>query len=153
MIFTPRVQTVGSIRDFMTREKTEVINSKGAINFEENEAMEKGKAAGLALGLSTLPLIFSPLTKAVPASAAVVTVAAQHDMYNKMVTAFDPLINLIQGLAYPVAMVVILGGSIMVMINQKEKGYSMMMGAGLGYVLVQMTPMILRILVDAMKVM
>lgn len=135
-----------SIKQFLNRGKE--------LSEQELAVMEKGKTAGLALGLSTLPLVFAPITKAIPASAQdVVTAAAQQDMYSKMVTAFDPLIDLIQGLAYPVAMVVILGGSIMVMINQKEKGYSMMMGAGLGYVLVQMTPMILRILVDAMKVM
>lgn len=59
---------------------------------------------------------------------------------------------LTQALATPIAMVVVLGGAIMVMINQKEKGFSMMQTAGLGYVLVQMTPLVLNILVDAMKV-
>lgn len=136
-----------SIKQFMNKRED-------TISEQELSVMEKGKMSGIALGLSTLPLAFAPITNAIPASAQeVITAAAQGDMYSKMVTAFEPLINLIQGLAYPVAMVVILGGSIMVMIGQKEKGYGMMMGAGLGYVLVQMSPMILKILVDAMKVM
>jgi len=66
-------------------------------------------------------------------------------------TAFDPLIDLIQGLAYPVALVVVLGGSIFVMIGNSEKGFSMMQKAGLGYLLVMITPMILDVLVDAME--
>lgn len=143
----------------MFRQKQEVIKfsdfmnkGKEVLTLEELEVMKKGKTAGYAFGLSMLPLAFAPMTKAVPASAhETVTVMAQGQMYDKMIVAFNPLIDLIQALAYPIAMVVVLGGAIMVMINQKEKGYSMMMGAGLGYVLVNMTPMILNILVDAMK--
>ncbi|MEK5065878.1 hypothetical protein [Cytobacillus sp. FSL R5-0596] len=131
-----------SIKEFMNR-------GKDVISPEEKEIMKKGKTAGYAFGLSMLPLAFAPIAK--PVSAETVTVAAQGQMYDKMIDAFSPLIDLIQALAYPIAMVVVLGGAIMVMINQKEKGYSMMMGAGLGYVLVNMTPMVLNILVDAMK--
>ncbi|MCM3665490.1 hypothetical protein M3204_13820 [Mesobacillus subterraneus] len=143
----------------MFRQKQEIIKfsdfmnkGKDIISVEEMEIMKKGKTAGYAFGLSMLPLAIAPLTQATTASAhEAVTVMAQGQMYDKMIIAFNPLIDLIQALAYPIAMVVVLGGAIMVMINQKEKGYSMMMGAGLGYVLVNMTPMILNILVDAMK--
>lgn len=136
-----RTETM-SIKEFMNR-------GKDVISPEEKEIMKKGKTAGYAFGLSMLPLAFAPIAK--PVSAQTVTVAAQGQMYDKMIVAFNPLIDLIQALAYPIAMVVVLGGAIMVMINQKEKGYSLMMGAGLGYVLVNMTPMVLNILVDAMK--
>ncbi|MFE8704149.1 hypothetical protein ACFYKX_26635 [Cytobacillus sp. FJAT-54145] len=134
-----------SIKEFMNRKEKESM-----FPLVHQDAVDKGMIAGFSLGM--VPLIF-PMTKAVPASAhEVVTVTAQSQMYDKMITAFDPLINLIQGLAYPIAMIVVLGGSILVMMQQREKGYSMIMGAGLGYVLVQMTPMVLDILVDAMKV-
>ncbi len=136
-----RTETM-SIKEFMNR-------GKDVISPEEKEIMKKGKTAGYAFGLSMLPLAFAPIAK--PVSAETITVAAQGQMYDKMIVAFNPLIDLIQALAYPIAMVVVLGGAIMVMINQKEKGYSLMMGAGLGYVLVNMTPMVLNILVDAMK--
>ena len=136
-----RTETM-SIKEFMNR-------GKDVISPEEKEIMKKGKTAGYAFGLSMLPLAFAPIAK--PVSAQTVTVAAQGQMYDKMIVAFNPLIDLIQALAYPIAMVVVLGGAIMVMINQKEKGYSLMMGAGLGYVLINMTPMVLNILVDAMK--
>lgn len=143
-MFRQKQEVIG-FKDFMNR-------GKDIISAEELEIMKKGKVAGYAFGLSMLPLAFTPLTQATPASAhEAVTAMAQGQMYDKMIIAFNPLIDLIQALAYPIAMVVVLGGAIMVMINQKEKGYSMMMGAGLGYVLVNMTPMILNILVDAMK--
>ncbi|PGT89238.1 hypothetical protein [Bacillus sp. AFS040349] len=149
-MFKQRIETVGSIKEFMNRGRETV-----GLHESELEAYEKAKPAGLAFGLSTLPLAIAPFTKLQTASAhgteSVTVVANNADMYDKMVTAFDPLIVLVQSLAYPIATVVVLGGAIMVMIGQKEKGYSLMMSAGLGYVLVNMTPMILNILVDAMK--
>lgn len=143
-MFKKKVETVGSIKDF--------VRGNSVITATEGEILQKGKVAGTALGLSMLPLAFAPLQATPVFAQEAVPVMGSAEMYDKMITAFDPLINLIQGLAYPIAMVVVLGGSIMVMINQKEKGYGMMMGAGLGYVLVQMTPLFLRILADAMKV-
>ena len=94
--------------------------------------------------LSLVPLVVTPF---IPVKAF----AAEQSIKSKMMNAFDPLIDLIQGLAYPVALVVVLGGSIFVMIGNSEKGFSMMQKAGLGYLLVMITPMILDVLVDAME--
>jgi len=145
-----RKEEVFTVKEFMARKE-----SKAANTFEIKE--EVRESVGVLGALSILPLAIKPffVAKTALAAAAVpVTAAAASDaMYDKMLHAFDPLIVLIQALAYPVAMVVVLGGAIMIMINQKEKGFSMMSAAGLGYVLVQMTPLVLNILVDAMKVL
>lgn len=139
------------IKEFMNQGRETVSKKELAV-------MDKGTTAGMAFGLSMLPLAFSPLTKVkqVFASDSVpviqdVPAMATRDMTSEIMTAFGPLIDLVQSLAYPVAMVVALGGAIMVMISRDEKGYSMMMSAGLGIILVNMTPMVLNILVDAMK--
>lgn len=138
-----RTETM-SIKEFMNR-------GKETITAEEKEVMKKGKTAGMAFGLSMLPLAFSPI-KAKPVSAhEVVTTVAVPDMSEKIMIAFEPLIDLVQVLAYPVAMVVALGGVIMVMIRNPEKGYSMMMSAGLGIILINIVPMVLDILIEVMK--
>lgn len=142
-----RKQEVYSIKEFMNRGKVEPKQ------FEFKE--EVRESLGVLGAISLLPLASKPFFAATPALAAenaVPVIAPTSEMYEKMLHAFDPLIMLTQALAYPIAMVVVLGGAIMVMINQKEKGFSMMQTAGLGYVLVQMTPLVLNILVDAMKV-
>lgn len=92
--------------------------------------------------MSLIPLAVAPL---------IPTVAFAQDVGTKMMTAFDPLISLIQGMAYPVAMVVVLGGALFVMIGNSEKGFAMMQRAGMGYVLVTLLPMIFDVLVSAMK--
>ncbi|GEL76306.1 hypothetical protein [Tenuibacillus multivorans] len=93
---------------------------------------------------SILPLAAAPLWTSM-------AVSAETTIQTKMITAFTPLIDLIQGMAYPVAMVVVLGGALFVMIGNSEKGFSMMQKAGLGYVIVMLAPMILNVLVDAME--
>ncbi|WP_223592771.1 hypothetical protein [Neobacillus bataviensis] len=139
-----RKEEVYSIKEFMNKDVRDVAQG----------LTEKEKKAFLETGI-LIPLAVAPFLKvkaafaaeAIPVSAAAATSA----MYGRMVHAFDPLVTLIQALAYPVAMVVVLGGALFIMIGNKEKGFSMMQGAGLGYVLVQMTPMVLNILVEAMK--
>lgn len=140
-----RKQEVMSIKEFMSGKKP-VING-----FEFKE--EVRESLGVAGAISLIPLAAQSFFEATPAMAAeAVPAVAANAMYDKMLHAFDPLITLVQALAYPVAMVVVLGGALFIMIGNKEKGFSMMQGAGLGYVLVQMTPLVLNILVEAMKV-
>lgn len=140
-------QEVYSIKEFMGRGQVEPKQFK----FKE----EVRESLGVLGAVSLLPLATKPFFAATPAFAAenaVPVIAPTSEMYDKMLHAFDPLILLTQALAYPIASVVVLGGAIMVMINQKEKGYSLMMNAGLGYVLVSICPLVLNILVDAMKI-
>ncbi|MGD7051405.1 hypothetical protein [Sutcliffiella horikoshii] len=155
-MFNKKIQTVGNITDFVRggRPQVEVIST------QEQIIMNQAKTAGGALAAATtLPLAIAPFAKVKIASAAgygtavpvnSATVAAD-TMFQNMLHAFDPLITLVQALAYPIAMVVVLGGALFIMIGNKDKGFSMMQSAGLGYVLVTLTPMILNILVEAMK--
>lgn len=95
--------------------------------------------------MSLIPLATAPLWHTMTVHAA------EQSIQSQMMTAFNPLIDLIQGMAYPVAMVCVLGGALFVMIGNNEKGFSMMQKAGLGYVIVMIAPMILNVLVEAMK--
>jgi hypothetical protein len=135
-----------SIKEFMNQE----YKIENAFSSAELASFEKVESMGMLAAMTSIPLIFAPAIKgkevlaaeAIPASAA---------LSNKLMTAFSPLIDLVQSLAYPVAMVVVLGGAIMVMVGMKEKGYSMLMSAGLGIILVNIAPMVLNILITAMK--
>lgn len=93
--------------------------------------------------ISLIPLAAAPL---IPTK-----VFAEESIKTKMMNAFDPIIELIQGMAYPVAMVVVLGGAIFVMIGNSDKGFGMMQKAAMGYMLVVLAPMILDVLVEAMS--
>jgi hypothetical protein len=83
-----------------------------------------------------------PTGDAVPAMAGVSSA-----LHAKILHAFDPLVNLIQDLSYPIAAVMIAAGSVFIMVGFKEKGMQMFQNAAIGYLLVQMVPMFLSLLV------
>jgi hypothetical protein len=69
----------------------------------------------------------------------------------KVVNAFAPLVELVKALSYPISLVMMLGGGLFVMIGNSERGFGMIQKAGLGYVLVQMLPMLMDLLVEIAK--
>ncbi|MFJ5625611.1 hypothetical protein ACIQD3_23715 [Peribacillus loiseleuriae] len=78
--------------------------------------------------------------------AIVVTGSIPGAVKEKIIHAFDPLVELIMGVSLPIASVMIAGGALLVMIGIKDKGYSMIMSSAIGYVLVQMTPLLIDLL-------
>ncbi len=70
---------------------------------------------------------------------------------DKVTGAFSPLIDLVRALSYPIGLVMMLGGGLFVMIGNSERGLSMIQKAGLGYVLIQMLPILMDLLVEIAK--
>jgi hypothetical protein len=126
-----------SIKEFMNNEKP-YSRKNSVIKF------------GAALPLAVLPMTTITAQAATVDSYPVASMTSDQ-IYDKMLTAFEPINTLIQALAYPVAGIVVLFGAIMVLISQKEKGFQLMSNAGLGVILVNLMPMLLSILVEIMK--
>lgn len=76
--------------------------------------------------------------EAVPVMAAATT--------DKVMHAFDPLLDLMVSISFPIAGIMLTGGALLLMIGQKERGFSLIMNSALGYVLVQMSPLFLELL-------
>lgn len=108
-----------------------------------------GYVVPLALLFSGLPPFglmraFANSASLVPAEAVPVLSTA---VQTKILHAFDPLIHMIQSLAYPIAGVMIAGGCLFIMVGHRERGMQMLQNAAIGYILVQISPMILELLV------
>lgn len=134
MIFQQKIQQVGTISEFLRGEQS-------VKRFKQN-----GIEAVLTIAGSTILLTFTGVDFA---SAATVS----GFVYEKATNAFMPLVELIKGLSYPIALVIMSGGALMLMIGNKEKGYSMIQNASIGYILVQMMPMLMKLLVEIAKAM
>lgn len=93
--------------------------------------------------MSLIPLAVAPF---IPTS-----VFAEASIQTKLMTAFQPLLDLIQGAAYPIALAVVLAGGIFIIIGQSDKGFDLISKASLGYILVSVLPMIFNVLADVMK--
>jgi hypothetical protein len=99
---------------------------------------------GISTALAATAAVSAPVD---PDAIAVVASAIPEAVKGHVMRAFDPLIQLIVSLSYPIAGVMIAGGCLMIMVQQREKGMSMLQNAAIGYILVQLSPMILQLLV------
>jgi hypothetical protein len=75
------------------------------------------------------------------------------NMTNTIVHAIDPLIQLVQGLSYPVGFIMICAGALVVMTGNRQKGMHMIKWAAIGYVLMQFAPGIMGILIEVGRAM
>lgn len=72
---------------------------------------------------------------------------------DRIIVAFQPIIELAQGMAYPVTFLMLTGGFLLIMIGQRYKGLAMMKWAAIGYIGIQFAPVIMQILVSVGKAM
>lgn len=168
-MFRKKIETVGSISDFMSGEYK---NPKGKIKAQikpvervkpivkatQKKVDIKSAAKKGVIGTAGAMMVLNnPLLRPTPAFAevtnAVPTIGGQSAMVigDEVLKAFDPLIDFIISLSYPIAGIMLSAAALMIMINQKEKGYQMLMNASIGYVAVQMMPLFLKILVHVGK--
>jgi Type IV secretion system pilin len=138
MPFQSKIQRVGTIREFLSGKQT--------IKRFNRQAAKQGIKAALTVTGGTILLTFTGIDFA---SAA--TVSGM--VHEKITNAFMPLVELVKGLSYPIALVIMSGGALMIMIGSKEKGYSMIQNASIGYILVQMMPLLMKLLVEIAKAM
>jgi hypothetical protein len=67
-------------------------------------------------------------------------------MFEKITGAFNPIIQLIQGVTFPLCFVCTALGILLVMIGQKRKGLEIIKWAVVGYLLMQLLPGLMNIL-------
>lgn len=63
-----------------------------------------------------------------------------------LATILDPVVDILIAISFPIASVIMIGACFWFMIGNSEKAWSMIMNAGLGYVLIQLSPLFLDIL-------
>ncbi|WGT38223.1 hypothetical protein QH639_20780 [Lysinibacillus sp. 1 U-2021] len=63
-----------------------------------------------------------------------------------LATILDPVVQVLVAISFPIASVIMVGACFWFMIGNGEKAWSIIMNAGLGYVLIQMSPLFLDIL-------
>ncbi|MFP7445220.1 hypothetical protein SFC50_16145 [Bacillus infantis] len=128
-----KIKTVGTISEFMNRKQE-----------APRDYVKPAIKVCIVAGAAAISLGFGDVSFAA-AGAVNGAVTA------KVVQAFNPLIELARALSYPIGLVMMLGGGLFVMIGNADKGFSMIQKAGLGYVLIQMLPVLMDLLVEIAK--
>ncbi|MEK4485288.1 hypothetical protein MHH81_06735 [Psychrobacillus sp. FSL H8-0484] len=52
----------------------------------------------------------------------------------------DPLVQIMVAISFPIASVIMIGGAFFFMLGNSEKAWKTIFNAGLGYVIIQMSP-------------
>lgn len=89
---------------------------------------------------STLPLNISASPDLIP------TGFVADASLNMLANILDPLIQIMVAISFPIASVIMLGGAFFFMLGNSEKAWQTIFNAGLGYVIIQMSPLFLEIL-------
>ncbi|CAH0289934.1 hypothetical protein [Peribacillus simplex] len=132
---------VMSIKEFMARD---VRREHAQRKVKRKATAKKVAKVAVAVSVTTLSIGFGDVSFAA-AGALNGAVTA------KVITAFNPLIELVQALSYPIGLTMMLGGGLFVMIGNSERGLGMIQKAGVGYVLIQMLPLLMDLLVEIAK--
>ncbi|KHF40693.1 hypothetical protein [Halalkalibacter okhensis] len=159
MLFQPRVQTVGSVSEFLNGVDVREIR-RAVKKFNKKAVTHKLKASLITLttGATAISITnklftntaYASTPEAITAMAEVANPATDYikgAAKEKIVEAFMPLVDMIQALSYPVALVMLTGGALLFMINQKDKGIGLIQNASIGYILVQLMPLMMSLLV------
>jgi nitrate reductase NapE component len=90
-------------------------------------------------------------TNAVPVGAPVVIEVGAKEWMSEhtlstLAHVLDPLVDIMVALSFPIASVIIVGSCFFFMFGKSEKAWDGIMKAGLGYVLIQVSPLILDVL-------
>ncbi|ADU30386.1 hypothetical protein [Evansella cellulosilytica] len=151
-----RVQTVGTISEFMeTGTDRELKRELKKFNKKAATHGFKATLTTLVTGVTAISITNNLFTNHAYASGmdAIPVVSIPGSEYvkgaakEKIVEAFMPLVDMIQALSYPIALVMLTGGALMFMINQKDKGIGLIQNASIGYILVQLMPLLMNLLV------
>jgi len=128
-----KIKRVGTVKEFMS----------GSYVKQKRDYKPLIKVCVIT-GVTVLSLTFGDVSLAA-ANAVDGAIAA------KVVRAFEPLVELVRAISYPISLTMMLGGGLFVIVGNSERGFGMIQKAGLGYVLIQMLPMLLDLLVEISK--
>jgi nitrate reductase NapE component len=158
MVGMVKIKTVGKISEFVSGEYK--VNEK-ARKFARKKNVQKVAMSAIipiascgtvgALGfVSTVGKAFASESVPVAAAPIVVEATAKEWMGEQTLSALahvlDPVVDVLVALSFPIASVVIVGACFFFMFGNSEKAWTMIQNAGLGYVLIQVSPLILNVL-------
>lgn len=132
-----KIVTVGSIGEF--------LNGTGNTS-HETPRKERGNIFKKVATSTALPLVFTPHAFAATTQQASVGSVIGEQSLHIIAHALDPLIQLMVALSFPIASVIMVGSCFFFMFGDNEKAWSGIMKAGLGYVLIQLSPLFLKIM-------
>lgn len=153
--YTERFEEMEKIRQertFATRKDVVVMGAIPAVSAAGLVAYNKLTAVEPSV-MEVMPLTAMPDIASLPdtyttmaVNAPIPTGYVADKSLEVLATILDPVIDILIAISFPIASVIMIGACFFFMIGNPERAWSMIMNAGLGYVLIQISPMFLDIL-------
>ena len=129
--------------------KTQVISFNDFMTGEYKVAKKKKSLISKVITSASLPIAMSlpfPALACEPTVTAGATEWLGEKTLQTLAHALDPLVDIMVALSFPIASVSMLGACFHFFFNNPSKAWSSMQNVGIGYVLIQLMPVILSIL-------
>lgn len=132
--------------------KREVIKFRdfmdGTWNLPQKKKDLKKATDALIKAGAMIPLALTTVTHASAAEsiAASATQVVAGTTLQVLAHALDPLTQILVAISLPVASVVMIGGCFFFMFGQSDRAWSTIQNAGLGYILIQLSPLFIKVL-------
>jgi hypothetical protein len=128
---------------------TKAMTISEFMNGDYKKSSKKKNIAKMAKRVGTS--IAVPLVLAKPAFAAEAIPASTTQVLGEksleiIAHALDPVVQLLVAISFPIASIIIVGACFFFMFGMNDRGWSTIMNCGLGYVLIQLSPLLLNIL-------
>ncbi|OHX43441.1 hypothetical protein [Cytobacillus oceanisediminis] len=130
-----RTQTM-SIREFMAGDYKKEKKKKYS-------SIARKVGTSIAIPMILAKPTFAATPEAIPATAKE---WMGEQTLSTLAHVLDPVVDILVALSFPVASVIIVGACFLFMFSNAEKAWTMIQNAGLGYVLIQVSPLILNVL-------
>lgn len=99
--------------------------------------------AGVMIPLTLTTTAHASAAESIAASATQVVAGTTLQV---LAHSLDPLTQILVAISLPVASVVMIGGCFFFMFGQSERAWSTIQNAGLGYLLIQLSPLFIKVL-------
>lgn len=142
-MFFQKVQTVGSVKDFLGGNQVKEVK-KGLTT-----ALMSGLTLGVINQIPPIPHLAIPAM----ASPTPIPMILGFSVADKIINAFNPVVQLLQGMSYPVCFIMLSAGFLVIMTGNRSKGLNLIKWAAIGYIGMQLAPAIMTILVEVGKAM
>lgn len=141
-----------SLNDFMSGDYKKKEKARKKIMMKRTTKIASSALIPIATGGAVGTIAFASTvfaSRSVSAPIAI-EVSAKEWMGEQTLSALahvlDPVVDILVALSFPVASVVIVGACFFFIFGNAEKAWGMIQNAGLGYVLIQVSPLILNVL-------
>jgi hypothetical protein len=139
--------TMSQIKEVLDMAKTHAMSIREFLHEDYKVTKKVDKTYLRAAAASIVPLMTIPYVTAMahPQVMPVNSVIADKTL-NVIAHALDPVVDLLVAISFPIASVVMIGSCFYFMFGNSEKAWSGIQSAGLGYILIQVSPLLLNVL-------